>query len=153
MNRFRTFTAAALAAGLLAGGAVHAQDAGAGGRGERGAIRGPGIALRALTLTEVQQQQVREIRERYREAARGVQQRVRQAMEAQRKAVEALPVNEGQIRATTFELAEAQTEAAIQQARVNGEIWFVLTPEQQEQVAALREARMAQRAQRRQNAR
>jgi Spy/CpxP family protein refolding chaperone len=77
-------------------------------------------------------------------------------MQAQRGAVEAIPVNEGVIRSTTFALAEAQTEVAIQQARVNGEIWSVLTPAQQEQVRKLqaeRETRAGQRANRQPRAR
>ena len=39
-------------------------------------------------------------------------------MEAQRKAVETIPVDEGLIRSTTQALVDAQTEMAIQQARL-----------------------------------
>ena len=150
MTRLRSLTAGALIAALVAGGAAFAQgrDGGPGGRGGRGPMGGPGLMLRGLDLTETQQQQVRDIRERHREEARQAQQRVREAAQAQRLAVEAIPVNEGQIRATTFALAEAQTEAAVQQARINGEIWSVLTEAQQEQIRKLqaeRQARVEQR--------
>ena len=69
-------------------------------------------------------------------------------MDAQRKAVQTLPVNEGLIRSTTQALAEAQTEMAIQQARMQGEIFTLLTPAQQEQAKKLqaeRETRAQQR--------
>ena len=63
-------------------------------------------------------------------------------------AVATLPVNEQLIRSTTQELADAQTEVALQQARVNSELFALLTPAQQEQAKKLqaeREARAQQR--------
>ncbi len=152
MNRLRSLTAGAVVVGLLAGGAVYAQGGRDGGPGRggraRGPIAGPALVLRGLALTETQQQQVRDIRARYRAEAEPIAVRVREAAQAQRKAVEAMPVNEGAIRATTFALAEAQTEAAVQQARMNAEVWSTLTAAQQDQVTkrqAEREARAAQR--------
>lgn len=153
MNRFRYLVAGALVAGVLAGGAVFAQ--GPRGGGPLGGGRGPGgpaLALRGLNLTDTQQQQVRDIRARHREEGQKIAERVRAAMEAQRKAVEAVPLNEGVIRATTQALAEAQTDAAIQQATIFNEVWAVLTPEQQAQARkrqAERDARMQQRSERR----
>ena len=73
-------------------------------------------------------------------------------MDAQRKAVATIPVNEQLIRSTTQELAEAQTEMAIQQARLQTEIFGLLTPEQQAQAKKLqaeRDARAQQRQQER----
>lgn len=130
MNRWRFLTAAALAAALVTGGTALAQGGRPGGPGGR--MGGPGLMLRGLNLTDAQEEQVREIRQRHREEASQAAGRVREAMAAQRKAVQAIPLNEGQIRATTFALAEAQTEAAIQQARVNSEIWSLLTDQQRE---------------------
>ena len=69
-------------------------------------------------------------------------------MDAQRKAVETQPVNEGLIRSTTQALADAQTEMAIQQARMQGEIFTLLTPAQQEQLKKLRAARETRAQQR-----
>lgn len=147
MTRFRTITAGVLIAGLLGGGVAYAQG-GPGGPGGRGALGARGLSVRGLNLTDAQQQQVRDIRERHRDAIRQAEQRVREALQAQRQAVSAVPINEGQIRATTFALAEAQTEAAIQQARVSSEIWSALTPEQQAQLEK-RRAERAARADRR----
>ena len=155
MNRFRTVTTGALIAGLLASGAAFAQGPRAGGpagRG-RGAPPGPGIALRSLDLTEAQRQQVREIRERHRAEGQQAAERVREAMTAQRAAVAAIPFNEGAIRATTLALAEAQTEAAIHQARVYAEVWAVLTPAQQEEAKKVQAAGSARTQQRRQTPR
>jgi len=55
------------------------------------------------------------------------------------------------IRSSTQAMVEAQTELAIQQARMQSEIFALLTPAQQEQAKKLqaeREARMQQRRER-----
>ena len=60
-------------------------------------------------------------------------------------------VNEPRIRTTIEALAEAQTELAVQQARLQSDIYALLTPEQQERARKLRadrEARMKQRQER-----
>jgi hypothetical protein len=57
-------------------------------------------------------------------------------------------VNEGLIVSQTEQLARAQVEVALQQARLNTEVWSVLTPAQQEQAArqkAERDARADER--------
>ena len=150
MTSMRTLVAGAVVAGVLASGAAFAQGPrgdGLGGRGGRGAggLAGPGLAIRALDLTEPQQQQVREIRERHAAAGRAIGERVQQAMQAQRAAVQAVPLNEGLIRSTTFALAEAQTDAAVHEATIYNEVWSVLTPAQQAK-ATQRQAQRAQRA-------
>jgi Spy/CpxP family protein refolding chaperone len=109
---------------------------------------GGGLPIRELNLSETQQQQVRDVMQRFREQNRSAAEQLRTAMEEQRKAVETLPVNEGLIRASTQVLVEAQTELAIQQARMHSEIFALLTPAQQEQARKLqadREARMQKR--------
>jgi protein CpxP len=68
-------------------------------------------------------------------------------MEAQRKAVETVPVDESAIRATTQELVEAQTELAIERAKLHAQVFALLTPEQQAQAAKLRAEREARRSQ------
>jgi Spy/CpxP family protein refolding chaperone len=58
-----------------------------------------------------------------------------------------MPVNEGLIRSTTQALADAQTEVAIQRARMQAEMFTLLTPAQQEQAKKLmaeRESRAQQ---------
>ena len=154
MTRFRALTLTAVLAGLLAGGVVFAQ--GPGRRGGPGGFGGPGgpvrpgepggLPLQALNLTDTQQDQVKQLIQQYRTQNQNVGEQLRSAMEAQRKAVETLPVDEGQIRSTTQALIEAQTEMAIQQARLRSEIFALLTSDQQAQVRKL-QAERNQRAQ------
>ncbi len=133
MTRFRALTVIALTIGLVITGIVWAQGPRPGGlgRGPRGLFGGgPQLPLGALNLTVTQQEQVRAVRERYSDETR-------QALEVQREAVEALPIDESLILSTSQGLAEAQTAVAIQQARIRSEVWAVLTPEQQQQAQAL----------------
>jgi Spy/CpxP family protein refolding chaperone len=155
MNRFHSLTAGVLVAGLLATGVAFAQGPRGGGPGGPGGPGfgggrpgGPALALGALNLTESQQQQIREIREQERDAMRQLEERLRQARDAQGGAIQAIPVDEGLIRTTTQALADVQIEAAIQQAYIHSRIWAVLTPAQQTQaktVQAQREARQEER--------
>jgi len=158
-TRFRFLTIAAVLTALLAGGAAMAQGPGPGGRrgpggpGGPGGFRGPGggLPIRELNLSETQQQQLQAVAQQYREQNRAAAEQLQTALDAQRKAVETLPVNEGLIRSTTQALADAQTELAIQRARMQSEIFALLTAAQQEQARKLqaeREARTEQRRQR-----
>jgi periplasmic protein CpxP/Spy len=163
MNRFQGAVAGVLVAGVLAGGAAFAQGprgggrpGGPGGPGRGGQFDTPGLALRHLNLTDAQEQQIRSIREGALDELRQAQEAVRNAMDAQVDAVQTVPVNEGLIRQTTQALADAQTEAAVQRARVFSAMWAVLTPAQQaraKQVQAEREARQTERQQERQERR
>jgi Spy/CpxP family protein refolding chaperone len=149
MTRFRALTLSAVVAALLAGGIAFAQGSGAGRRGGpdgfgrlggpgRGGPGGPGgLPLQALNLTESQQDQVKQLVQNFRTQNQNVGERLRTAMETQRKAVETIPADEGLIRSTTQALVEAQTEMAIQQARLQGEIFALLTPDQQAQARKL----------------
>jgi periplasmic protein CpxP/Spy len=135
---------------------VYAQGDGQGRRGPFGPRHGmrgfPGLAQ--LDLTEAQRTQVREIVQRYQSQRREAGQHLRDAHQAQRAAVETIPVNEGLIRSTTQTLANAQTDMALLQARIHSDVWAVLTPEQQEkakQLRAQRESRRKQRMERRRN--
>jgi Spy/CpxP family protein refolding chaperone len=162
MNRFRWMTAAVLAATLCVGGAAFAQGPRAGGPERAGGPGGRGLMgglpLVSLNLTQAQQDLIRDIRERSRDEMRQVEAKLSQAHAAQQKAISAIPLNEGAIRATTLALAEVQAEIAILQARAQNEIFAALSAEQQEQVKkALAERdqrlqeRQAQGQQRRQN--
>jgi Spy/CpxP family protein refolding chaperone len=142
---------ALLACALVAG--VYAQDPGPSPRGPFGR-GGPGgfRALAQLDLSEAQRQQVRDVMQRYRSQMQEAGQRLREAHDAQRAAVETTPVNEALIRSTTQTLANAQTDMALLRARVHSDIWSLLTPDQQDKAKKLRaerEARMKQRVQRR----
>ena len=150
MNRVRSFTTAAALTAVLAGGVAFAQGPG-GGRGP-GGPGGPdaGLPLRGLNLTEAQQEQVKTVRQQYRDQNRAAAEKLRAAFDAQRKAVETVPVDESAIRATTQSLADAQTEMALQQARVYSEIYALLTPEQQAQAKKLQSERRVRAQQMRQ---
>jgi Spy/CpxP family protein refolding chaperone len=160
MHRFRSFAVVAIFAALVAGVAAYAQGPGFGrggpgsfGRGGFGPDGPGGLPLRQLDLTETQQQQIRDVTQQYRDQNRQAGERLRMAMDAQRTAVDTMPVNEGLIRSTTQALVEAQTELAIQRARMQSEIFALLTPVQQEQLKKLRaerESRAEQRGGRRQ---
>ena len=106
------------------------------------------LPLQALNLSETQQDQVKQLMQQYRQQNQNLGEQLRTAMEAQRKAVQTIPVDEGLIRSTTQALVEAQTEMAIQQARLQSEIFALLTPDQQAQVRKLQVER-DQRAQQR----
>jgi protein CpxP len=140
---------------LLATSVAFAQGPGGGpfsGRGGRGLLGpgGPGFALNELNLTDAQREQVREIRERYRDQTRQFAQRLSDAAAKQRQAIETLPVNEALITSATQDMTAAQVEVAIQEARLNAEIWAVLTPEQQAQATKSRAERKARMEERRQ---
>jgi Spy/CpxP family protein refolding chaperone len=143
MHRFRLLTAAAVVAGLLAGGAVYAQQQGPrfGGPGRGFGPGGPGLPLAALNLNEGQQQQIKDIRERHRDEVRAAEEALRTAMDAQRKAIETIPVDEGLIQSTAQQLANAQTAAAIIQAHIYSESWNVLSTEQQDTLKKLQAER------------
>lgn len=146
MKRVSYFiTGAVMAAMLATGVSTYAQGAGFGRRGGGpGGPGGPGfggprlaLPLRDLNLTDAQQQQVQSIRERRRDEAQQIAERLRTAMQAQRKAVEAVPVNESLIRSTTQELADVQADAAIAQAHARSEILSILTADQRAQLTKL----------------
>jgi Spy/CpxP family protein refolding chaperone len=59
-------------------------------------------------------------------------------------------VNEALITTATQDMTQAQIDVAIHQARLNGEVWSVLTPEQQAQATKLRAERKARMEERRQ---
>jgi protein CpxP len=144
MIRFRTLTVGVLLAVLMASGAVFAQGPGGrGGRGGRGGV-GPGdlgLPLARLNLSDTQRQQIRDLTEKRRQEGEPIQQRLRMAMEARRSAMDASPVNEGAIRATTADLVAAETDAAILQAHLRADVLAVLTPEQQDQLKTLQAQR------------
>lgn len=137
----------------LAGVALAAQDSGPAGPRGRGPGVGPGgpqagLELRALDLTGAQREQVQQLTQQHREQTRALFERARAAREAQRQAIEAMPFNEQQIRAAMQTVAEAETELAVQQARLQSDIYALLTPEQQQRVQKMRadrEARMKER--------
>jgi Spy/CpxP family protein refolding chaperone len=149
IRRFRSTIALTAGAALLAAGlgtAALAQDQG-GRRGGRGFGPGRGgFPLAQLELTDAQREQVRTVMQRHREDMATVGKKLHEAHDAQRAAVETVPVNEALIRSTSQALVTAQTDMALLQARVHSEIWTVLTPDQQAKAKELRAARAARAA-------
>ena len=147
-----TAGAALLAAGLGTAALAQGPEGRRGGRGfGHGSGGRGGFPLAQLELTDAQRQQVRDVMQKHREDLRAAGAKLDQAHRAQREAATTMPVNEGLIRSTSQALAEAQTEMALAQARVHGEIWTLLTPEQQAKAKELRtqrENRMKERRER-----
>jgi protein CpxP len=130
------------------GGPAFEQGPGAPGRGGGRGFGFGGVGARDLDLSDAQRQQMQAITTRAREVSRPQVERLRQATDARRKALSTMPVDENQIRATTQALTTAQTDLAIARARVQADIFAVLTPDQQakvKQAQERRETRMAER--------
>lgn len=160
MTRIHFLAASIVAASLTVGGVAYAQGPAGPGRGGRfggpGGI-GLGLPVRELNLTDAQQDQIRDIVQRHRNDMRMVQDRLREAREEQRQLIQAVPPNEGAIRAETMQkLALAEADAAVLQAQVQSEVWNVLTPDQQAQAKKLqadRDTRIEKRQEKLQNRR
>jgi Spy/CpxP family protein refolding chaperone len=114
-----------------------------------GGMLGLGPGLGELNLSDAQRDQFREVRSRYREETRGVVARLAEVRRKLREAVETVPVNEGLIMGVTQDLVQAEIDAALQEARLNAEVWSVLTPEQQARAVKLRAERQARMEERR----
>ena len=154
IRRSRVLALAALALVLAGGSLAIGQGLGPGGPRGRGPGMGPGgpgalgLPLAELNLTDAQRQQLRQLMEQFQAQNRTLVEQVRKGEEARRAAVEAMPVDEGRIRSVMQQVAEAETDLAIQRARLHSEIHALLTPEQQAQaqkIRADREARLKQR--------
>lgn len=159
MNRVRKFAVAAGIVGLIAGGsaALVAQGGpgrgsvrpfGPGGPGGRGFDAG--FALGQLDLSDAQKTQVRDIMQRHRQQLQPTMQRLEQAMQAQRAAINQVPVNEAAVRQAAASVASVQADLAVEQARVHADVWNILTSEQQEKAKQLEQQAQSRAQQRRQ---
>jgi Spy/CpxP family protein refolding chaperone len=162
-TRFKSTFAAAAAALTLAGAApvalAAAQDqaqpqqqrqrrGGPGLDGPRGMRGGIGPEFRALDLTDDQRAQLRKIREARQPEFKAAGEKLHAAREGMRALVGADSINESAIRAKSQEVAAAEAEMAILNARVRAESLQILTSEQQaklKELRANREGRMKQR--------
>lgn len=150
MNRRVRVVAAASLAALVVAGAAYAQGPGVGGFRGRGPGAGMGgsgfgLPLRQLELTDAQRQQIRQLVQQRRIEMRPLVERLRTAAEARRQAVTAIPPDEARIRVAAQELAQAQVDVAVQQARLQSDIFALLTPEQQQRARQLRAERRNRR--------
>lgn len=143
---------------VLGGTVVAAQGRGPGGPRGRGPGFGPGfgpgrpragLALRALDLTDAQREQVRQFTQQHREQTRALVEHAHAAWEAQRQAMDAPSFSEQQVRAAAQALAEAQTDLVVQQARLQSDIYALLTSEQQQRLQQMRAEREVREKERR----
>jgi protein CpxP len=146
-----------LVVALIAGGAlVLAQgppDGGPRGRGFGPGGPGAGLPLRGLNLTDAQREQVRQLTQQNREQMRALIDRMRTAQEARRKAIEAVPFDESQVRSAMKDIADVEADLAVAQARLQSDVYALLSADQQQQLQKLRadrEARAKQRLQQQQ---
>ena len=160
MDRVRKIVVTAGIVAVMAGGAVAIFAQGGPGRGA-GALGpgGPGgrgfaagFALGQLDLSDAQKQQVRDIMQRHRQQSQPVMDRLQQAMQAQRAAINAVPVNEAAVRQAAAALALVEADVAVDQARMHADIFSILTVEQQEKAKQLEAQGQARAQERRQRA-
>ncbi len=158
VRHLRIVGVSALVAALAGGALVYAQDQQPGGPRGRGPGFGPGgpgvgLSLRALDLTDAQREQVRQLTQQNRDQMRALMDRMRAAQDARRKAIEAAPFNESQVRAAMKELAEVEADLAVAEARLQADVYALLSADQQQRLQQLRadqEARAKERAQQQQ---
>ena len=160
-TRFKSAIAAGVAALMLGVGVpvyVAAQQEqprqgpGAGGPGPRrgpgGPMGGPmgfGPGFRQLDLTDDQKAQLKQIAESHREEFKAAGDKSRAAHEGMRALMEADQIDENAIRARSQEIAAAEAEVMILNARVRQESLRVLTSEQQAKLKELRSNRQGPR--------
>jgi periplasmic protein CpxP/Spy len=163
-TRFKTSLAAVIAVVSMAAAApmLTAQDqprgpgpgmrgpgGGPGMRGPGGGPRGFGPGFRELDLTDDQKAQLKTIADSHREEFRAAGEKVRAAREGMRALVQADSLDESAIRAKSTEIAAAEADIMILNAKVRQESLQVLTSEQQTKLKELRTARQGQIKQRR----
>ena len=120
--------------------------------GMPGMRRGPmgfGPGFRELDLTDDQKAQLKSIAESHRDEFRAAGEKARAAHDGMQALVEADSINEAAIRAKSAEIAAAEAEVMILNAKVRQESMQILTSEQQQKLKELRAAREAQMKQRR----
>ncbi len=121
-----------------------------GGQGGPGRPGGPGgfgpmMMLGRLDLTTDQRDRVRQIMDSHRDEQQALGDRAMKAHDALQEAVTST-FNEGVIRARAADVAAVDADMAVAQARVFGEVYQILTPEQQE-TQKKQQAEMKQRRQ------
>ena len=156
-TRFKTGIAAAVAALMLAGAAPLVagdqpqpqQRQRRGGPGVDGMRGGAGPEFRFLDLTDDQRAQLRKIREARQSEFKAAGEKLRAAREGMRALMEADSINESAIRSKSQEVAAAEAEMAILNAKVRAESLQILTSEQQAKLKELRTNRQGPMKQRR----
>ena len=153
-TRFKTGLAAGLMAIAMAGTAPALMAQGAPQRrgGPEMGRRGPGFGgpgFGGLDLTDDQQAQLRKIRDARQSEFKAAGEKLGAARQGMRALIEADTINESAIRAKSAEVAAAEAEVAILNAKVRAESLQILTSEQQAKLKELRASRQGQMKQRR----
>ena len=119
--------------------------------GMRGpAMRGPGMQFRNLDLSDDQKAQLKKIREARQAEFKAAGEKLRTARQGMRQLLQADAINEGAIRAKSQEVAAAEAEVAILNAKLRKESMQVLTAEQLAKLKQRAEKRGERQRQRRQ---
>ena len=100
---------------------------------------GPGF--RELDLTDDQKTQLKSIADSHRDEMRAAGEKLRAAHEGMRALVEGDAIDESAIRAKSVEIAAADADMMILNAKVRQESLQVLTSEQQQKLKELRDSR------------
>jgi protein CpxP len=154
-RRFKTVLGAGLVAIAMAGAvpALMAQDGPQRrGPGFGGQMRGPGGMggeFRGLDLTDDQRAQLRKIREARQSEFKAAGDKLGAARQGMRALIQAETIDESAIRAKSAEVAAAEADVAILNAKVRAESLQILTAEQQAKLKELRTNRQGQMKQRR----
>lgn len=109
---------------------------GRGGPGPGGMAGIAGPMLERLDLTTDQRDRVRQIMESHRDEQRTLGDRARQAHEALNDAITGT-FDESAIRARSADVAAVDADTAVAQARIYGEVFQILTPDQQQKLKQL----------------
>ncbi len=157
-----SLAAGLVAVGLAAGSAlVMAQDGqmprrgpGPGGGGPMAGMRGPGgpggpmgiggPGLRGLDLSDDQKAQIKSIAESHQAEFKAVGEKMRAARDGMQALIEADTLDEAAVRAKSVDVAAAEADAAILNARVRAQTMQILTAEQLAKLKAQRAEREAQ---------
>jgi len=102
------------------------------------------MLLERLNLTADQRDRVRQIMDSHRDEQKAIGDRARKAREALNDAITG-PFDESAIRTRSADVAAVDADMAVAQARVYGEVFQILTTEQQQQLKQL-QAEMRTRA-------
>jgi len=124
-------------AGMMGQGMMGPGGAGMrGGPGGRGGMFG--LPMRELALTDAQREQVRTIMESHRDAQKAIGDRMQAARKTLHDAIAAETFDEGAIRAAAADIGTIEADAAVLQAKIRGEVFALLTPEQVKKAKELR---------------
>ena len=97
-----------------------------------------GFPLRGLDLTDAQRDQVKAIMESHRDEQKAIGDRMQAARKALHDAIAADTFDEAAVRAKAVDIGAVEADAAVLQARIKGEIFAILTPEQVKKAKELR---------------